>query len=25
VHLDIYEQAKDSGRWIQEAASAAMA
>lgn len=25
VHLDIYEQAKDSGRWIMEAASAAMA
>ncbi|MCT2399929.1 hypothetical protein [Novosphingobium mangrovi (ex Huang et al. 2023)] len=25
VHLDIYEQARDSGRWIQEAASAAMA
>ncbi|WP_052223046.1 hypothetical protein [Novosphingobium malaysiense] len=25
VHLDIYEQAKDSGRWIMEAADAAMA
>jgi hypothetical protein len=25
VHLDIYEQAKDSGRWIQESADAAMA
>ena len=25
VHLDIYEQAKDSGRWIIEAAEAAMA
>ncbi|MDE8652517.1 hypothetical protein [Novosphingobium album (ex Liu et al. 2023)] len=25
VHLDIYEQASDSGRWIIEAASAAMA
>ncbi|MCJ2185378.1 hypothetical protein [Novosphingobium beihaiensis] len=25
VHLDIYEQAKDSGRWIMDAASAAMA
>ena len=25
VHLDIYEQAKDSGQWIKEAASAAMA
>lgn len=25
VHLDIYEQAKDSGRWIMEAAIAAMA
>jgi len=25
AHLDIYEQASDSGRWIQEAASAAMA
>ncbi|WP_159982040.1 MULTISPECIES: hypothetical protein [unclassified Novosphingobium] len=24
VHLDIYEQAKDSGRWIMEAAEAAM-
>jgi len=24
-HLDIYEQAKDSGRWIEEAAAAAMA
>lgn len=25
AHLDIYEQAKDSGRWIMEAADAAMA
>jgi hypothetical protein len=25
VHLDIYEQAKDSGRWIIEAAEASMA
>ena len=25
IHLDIYEQARDSGRWIQEAAEAAMA
>jgi len=25
VHLDIYEQAKDSGRWIIDAADAAMA
>lgn len=25
IHLDIYEQAKDSGRWIQEAAAEAMA
>jgi hypothetical protein len=25
VHLDIYEQAKDSGQWIRESASAAMA
>lgn len=25
VHLDIYEQAKDSGDWIKEAAKAAMA
>jgi hypothetical protein len=25
VHLDIYEQAKDSGRWIAEAAEASMA
>ena len=25
VHLDIYEQAKDSGDWIRESASAAMA
>jgi hypothetical protein len=25
IHLDIYEQAKDSGRWIVEAASAATA
>jgi hypothetical protein len=25
VHLDIYEQAKDSGRWIAQAAEAAMA
>jgi hypothetical protein len=25
VHLDIYEQAKDSGRWIVEAANAATA
>jgi hypothetical protein len=25
VHLDIYEQATDSGRWIQEAAQAATA
>lgn len=25
VHLDIYEQAKDSGRWIAEAAESAMA
>lgn len=25
AHLDIYEQAKDSGRWIMEAAEAAMA
>lgn len=24
VHLDIYEQAKDSGQWIKEAASSAM-
>ncbi|MGE0284642.1 MAG: hypothetical protein AB7P20_29075 [Rhizobiaceae bacterium] len=24
VHLDIYEQAKDSGQWIKEAAGAAM-
>ncbi len=25
IHLDIYEQAKDSGRWIAEAAEQAMA
>ena len=25
VHLDIYEQAKDSGQWIKDAAKAAMA
>jgi hypothetical protein len=25
IHLDIYEQAKDSGRWIIEAAEASMA